>query len=169
MDIRPAQPADIREVSALYVANHRETYCGLLSQAYIDSLTEDYGIRKWSAYLAQEKNRIWVAREGGVFLGFAAATEDAELENTWYLDSLHVSPTARGKGVGTALLRTVGLWASERGYAAMSICIVRGNDRAGDLYHALGAEHLTYFEDDFCGTASHSEKLVWRSLAAFGP
>lgn len=169
MDIRPAQPADIREIGALYVANHRETYRGLLSPAYIDSLTEDYGIQKWSTYLLPEKNRLWVARENGVFLGFAAATEDAELENTWYLDSLHVSPAARGKGAGTALLRAVGRWALENGYAAMSVCIVRGNDRAGDLYRSLGAEHLKYFEDDFCGTVSQSEKLIWHSLAVFAP
>ena len=134
MDIRPAQPADIREIGALYVANHRETYRGLLSPAYIDSLTEE-----------------------------------ADRDNTRYLDSLHVSPAARGKGVGTALLRAVGRRALENGYAAMSVCIVRGNDRAGDLYRSLGAEHLKYFEDDFCGTVSQSEKLIWHSLAVFAP
>ena len=48
----------------------------------------------------------------------------------------------------------------------MSVCIVRGNDGARRLYEKLGAVHLVYFEDDFCGTVSHSEKLIWRDLDA---
>ena len=46
----------------------------------------------------------------------------------------------------------------------MSVCIVRGNERAGDLYRRLGAVHFLYFEDSFGDERFASEKLVWETL-----
>lgn len=165
MEIRFARAEELAQIAALYVENHKSTYRGLLSDAYLSGLTPEYGVAKWSAYLADSENAVWIACEGEVFLGFAAGRPDLELENTWYLDSLHVASCARGKGVGTALIRTAGRHGVSQGFCSMSVCIVRGNDAAGAVYQKLGAEHFSYFEDDFCGTVSHSEKLLWRDLA----
>ena len=49
------------------------------------------------------------------------------------------------------------------GYEKMSICIVKGNDNAGNLYRKLGARHYK----DFTGKMSHSEKLLWDDLSVF--
>ena len=46
----------------------------------------------------------------------------------------------------------------------MSICIVRGNERAGKLYRRLGAVHYRYFEDAFGAERFASEKLLWETL-----
>ena len=161
--------AGVENIENLYVGRSTPSepaicYNGLLSDAYIDQLTVAYGVQKWEAYLMAEQHKIWVAYEEDIFLGFAAGMQDQELENIWYLDSLHVSADARGKGVGTALIRTIGRYAQEQGYAGMSICIVKGNDDAGNLYKKFGAKHLKDFEDDFCGTVSQSEKLLWENL-----
>ena len=166
MLIRNAQPDDLDEIAALYVHNHRETYRGLLSEVYLDALTPAYAREKWAGYLTGGK-KLWCAYEDGVFLGFVAGAEDAELPGVWYLDSLHVAPAARGRGVGSALLRTCGAYAHDAGCRGMSICIVRGIERARRLYEKLGAVHCKYFEDDFCGTVSQSEKLLWQDLRVF--
>lgn len=166
MLIRNARPDDLDKIAALYVKNHLETYRGLLSEAYLNALTPAWAREKWAGYLTGRK-KLWCAFEDGAFLGFVAGAEDAELPGVWYLDSLHVVPEARGKGVGTALLRTCGAYAKEAGYRAMSICIVRGNERARRLYEKLGAAHYKNFEDDFRGTVSQSEKLLWRDLGVF--
>ncbi len=167
MDIRFAETTDLQQIADVYINNHRSTYQGLLSDDYLKGLTVDYGVQKWKQYMQDSKRKIWAAFEGTSFLGFVAGMEDSELENTWYLDSLHVVPSARGKGVGTGLIRTIGRYALENGYAKMSICIVRGNDTAGSLYRKLGAKHLKYFEDEFGGTKSNSEKLIWEDLDIF--
>ena len=159
-----AKKEDLQKIGELYVTNHRNTYQGLLSDAYINQLTIAYGIRKWETYFMAEEHKIWAAYEKDVFLGFVAGMKDQESENIWYLDSLQVSEYARGNGVGTALIQTIGQYAQEQGYAGMSICIVKGNDTAGNLYKKLGAKHLKDFEDDFCGTVSQSEKLLWDNL-----
>ena len=164
MKIRPAESHDVARIAEVYRHNHMTTYKGLLPDTYFSNLTTDYCVEKWENYLANPANKIWVACEGEVFLGFVAGFEEAEISLTWYLDSLHVTEAARGKGVGTALIKKIGAYAKENGYTQMSINIVRGNDDARALYVKLGAEHYSCFDDDFCGAVSHSEKLLWKDL-----
>ena len=95
---------------------------------------------------------------------FAAGLPDEELPQTWYLESLHVAEAARGKGVGTALIRAAARRAGEAGFTQMSVCIVRGNERADALYRTLGAAHRKYFEDAFGTERFASEKLLWETL-----
>jgi ribosomal protein S18 acetylase RimI-like enzyme len=164
MTIRLATSEDLDSIARLYINNHRQTYAGLLSEDYLSGLTVEYALEKWGKQLQNPEARIWVACEGETFLGFAAGMPDAELEQTWYLESLHVTGAARGKGVGTALIEAVKQYAYDNGYQKMSVCIVRGNDRAAALYQRLGAEHHSFFEDDFNGTPSASEKMIWNRL-----
>lgn len=164
MTIRFAESEDLENIAQLYVHNHRQSYEGLLAEAYLSGLTAEYGMQKWGEQLRNPEARIWVAYENGTFLGFAAGMPDPEVEQTWYLESLHVTEDARRKGVGTALILAVEQYAFDHGYEKMSVCIVRGNDRAASLYQRLGAEHYSFFEDDFNGTPSSSEKLIWNKL-----
>lgn len=164
MDIIFATEENLDNIAQLYVRNHKSTYKGLLSDEYLDSLTVENAKNRWADYLRNEKNRIWVAFEDGIFLGFVASTADNEIENTWYLDSLHVNENARGKGVGTALIKTVMEYAVEKGYNSMSICVVKGNEKAKNLYAKLGAEPYKDFEDSFGKTHTNAEKLLWKNL-----
>lgn len=167
MNIRLAVTDDLNNIAEVYRYNHINTYKGLLSDKYLSNLTLDYCRDKWEKYAEDTRKRIWVAYEADIFLGFVAGMEDSQLPDTWYLDSLHVTERARGKGIGTALIKTIGKYANENNYAKMSICIVQGNDSASNLYKKLGAEHFSYFCDDFCGTVSDSEKLLWKNLKIF--
>ena len=165
LTIRPVSPADLDRIAALYVKNHQRTYRGLLPDVYFSHLTQTYAREKWSRFPEEPGAKMWAAYADGLFLGFSAGREDPELQGTWYLDSLHVTPEAQGKGVGTALIRENAAYAAGHGYSGMSVCIVRGNEKARGLYTRLGAEHDRDFEDDFCGTVSHSEKLIWKDLS----
>ena len=163
MEIRLASPADLDAVAGLYLHNHVSTYRELLPD-YVSGLSLPYCREKWAAFLNAPENRVWTAPEDGALLGFAACTPDTELSDTLYLEALHVAESARGKGVGTALIRAAAAYASAHGYRSMSVCIIRGNERAGRLYRKLGAVHFKYFEDDFHGTRTRSEKLLWETL-----
>lgn len=162
-----ATEENLDEIAELYVHNHKTTYKGLLSDEYLNSLTVESAKTRWSNYLFGNENKIWAAFDEDVFLGFAAGTEDEELKRTWYLDSLHVNEKARGKGVGTALIKAMGRYAAETGYESMSICVVKGNEKAKSLYLKLGAEPYKCFEDNFGNTATNSEKLIWKSTDLF--
>ena len=164
MTIRLATREDLPAIAALYLQNHRSAYRGLLSEDYLSGLSTDGCAEKWAAALSRAGERVWAAQEGDSLLGFAAGLPDAELPRTWYLESLHVAKTARGRGVGTALIRHAARAAAAEGCERMSVCIVRGNERAGDLYRRLGAVHFLYFEDSFGDERFASEKLVWETL-----
>ena len=167
MNIREANAEDMELIANLYVMNWKKTYVGLLPDNFLNGLTVNDGINKWQEYLTKEKHRIFVAYENENFLGFSACKEDEELKNCLYLDSLHVSESSRGKGVGTKLINKVGSYAYIKGYEHMSICIVKGNDNAKRIYEKMGAKHYKDFIDYFGDTESNSEKLIWNNLNYF--
>lgn len=163
MIIRFALEKDLDSIARLYVHNHKTTYRDLLSEEYLNSLTVESAKSRWQKYL-DENNKIWVAYESDIFLGFTAGKEDEEIKDTWYLDSLHVSENARGRGIGTELIRTMGRYAYENGYKSMSICVVKGNESAKSLYLRLGAVPYKSFEDSFGSVRTNSEKLIWNDI-----
>ncbi len=168
MIIREATEDDILNIGSLCVENWKKLLVGLLDQQYLDSLTNQDGMDIWKEHLKTKGAKIYVAYENDSFLGYAALNEDEEINDCLYLDSLHVKESARGKGIGTKLIHVVGKYAYDN-YKHMSICIVKGNDRAKKLYENLGAVHYKDFIDDFhgTGTVSQSEKLIWNKLDNF--
>ncbi len=167
MTIRFAVEKDLDSIAKLYVHNHKTTYRNLLSEDYFNSLTVEGARERWTKYSDDVKSKIWVAYDNDDFLGFCACKEDDKLKDTWYLDSLHVSEKARGRGIGTRLIETAGRYACENGYKSMSICVVKGNDKAKNLYLKLGAEFCNEFEDVFSTERTNSEKLLWSNLDLF--
>lgn len=161
MEIREASFEDIENIAKLYISNWKATYRDMLPSEYLDQLTVQYGIGKWSEFMEKEEHGIFVAYDEDDFLGFGAFSPDNEIEDCLYMDSLHICPESQGKGIGTKLTQRIREYALDNDYTKMSVCIVRGNDSARDLYLKLGAKHYSFFTDDFDGTKSSSEKLLW--------
>ena len=166
MIIRNVVKNDVENIAKLYISNWKETYKDLLSKDFLESLNEEYATNKWFKYI-EEGNSIFVVYDEEEFLGFVASKKDDDIENCWYLDSLHINRACRGKGIGTKLIKKVGQYAMHQGYEHMSICIVKGNDNAKNIYERLGAVHYKDFIDDFGGTKSNSQKLIWKDLSIF--
>ncbi|CAN5830449.1 GNAT family N-acetyltransferase [soil metagenome] len=59
-----------------------------------------------------------------------------------YLEDLYVTPAARGKGIGSALLRHLAGIALDRGCARFEWAVLDWNRPAIDLYRSIGAEAL---------------------------
>ncbi|MFV0140811.1 GNAT family N-acetyltransferase [Empedobacter falsenii] len=139
----------------------------MLPEEFLNGLNVREAGEKWKKFLKMDGHHIFVACQDNEFVGFTSCNIDREIDRCIYLDSLHITKDARGKGIGSLLLATVGKHARENGYQKMSVCIVKGNDNAGRLYQKMGAKHYKNFVDDFEGTKSQSEKLVWTDLANF--
>jgi GNAT superfamily N-acetyltransferase len=60
-----------------------------------------------------------------------------------YLEDLFVTPPARGKGVGTALLRALAKLVIERGYGRLEWAVLNWNTPAIRVYERIGAEPLS--------------------------
>ncbi|MBQ2973504.1 MAG: GNAT family N-acetyltransferase [Clostridia bacterium] len=167
MHVRYISDNDYDKIAELYVHNHRTTYRNILSEDYFKSLTVEGARERWTKYSDDANSKIWVAYDNDDFLGFCACKKDNKLEDTWYIDSLHVSEKARGRGIGTKLIETAGRYACKSGYKSMSICVVKGNDKAKNLYLRLGALPFNEFEDDFLSERTNSEKLLWNKTDVF--
>jgi len=164
MEIRNAYKNDLADIAELQISNWKQTYDGLLSPEFLSSLSADKLLDEWNEYMELPFHQIFVCADNTGFLGFAACRKDEELQNCMYLETLHVSKHARGKGIGTKLIEKVFEYTTQAGMENVSICIVCGNKNARNLYTKLGATHYKYFEDDFHGTLSNSEKLVWNHI-----
>ncbi len=71
-----------------------------------------------AARLAADELVIFVARQGGAPLGFTQlfpSFSSVSLRRLWILNDLFVAPSARGLGVGSALLTRARTWAAETG------------------------------------------------------
>ena len=101
---------------------------------------------------------FFAAREGGRWVGAAAAAHDAPGLD-WFdgrrdvavLQDIRVAPEARGRGVGAALLRAVEGWAIDRGARRMKVETQNVNAGACRFYarqgFVLGAIHRFAYPD----------------------
>ena len=165
--IRKADAEDVYTAAKINYENWMKTYQDILPEAFLAELTVEKMEQDLKNYLLEGKKGLLVCCEGTKILGFASYEEDKEIEDCRYLASLHVISEARGQGIGTKLIRKVGSLSRRENYGHLSICILVENQRAGSLYRKLGAEHYQYFQDDFHGVATNSEKLWWKNLEMF--
>ncbi len=92
---------------------------------------------RWRSRLSIPGSHNVVAMLDDQPVGMASGipTEDDEVVE---LISMWVSPTARGRGVGDALLREVERWARYVGARVVRLDVADGNDAASGLYQRYG-------------------------------
>ncbi|XP_004468801.1 thialysine N-epsilon-acetyltransferase isoform X2 [Dasypus novemcinctus] len=71
--------------------------------------------------------------------------------STWkgrnvYLEDIYVKPEYRGQGIGTKIIKKVAEVALDKGCSQFRLAVLDWNQRAMDLYKALGAQDLTEAE-----------------------
>jgi ribosomal protein S18 acetylase RimI-like enzyme len=164
MNLGLATVADADEIAAVKVTGWRTTYAGWVPEAVLapfldlaaqaDAFTTD---------LARPPNFAVVARDGRV-LGFATcllAERDEPL-----LDSLHVLPEARGRGVGSALLHLVAREVAARGALTLLVHVVEENTRTRALYERLGARYVATEPAAWAPGVVREAVYRWDDLAA---
>ncbi len=159
--IRLATADDIEQIAKLYIKSWNRTYKGMLRQEYLDSLTIEGVSKRWSEYILEPDHGIFVAELCSQVLGFGAFKPYHRIDDCIYIESLHVEPMYQGKGIGSALIKSIYEVGKAQGYGQMAVCLVKGNDNARALYTKLGAVHYKDKVDDFTGEISYSEILTW--------
>lgn len=119
-------------------------WCGLWAQYlayYKVDLAPEVTANTWArAYDPKSPMRIRLAVEGDTVLGFAVHLHHP---STWvigedcYLEDLFVSPDARGKGVGRALIADLQALAKANGWQRLYWHTEEGNATARRLYDSI--------------------------------
>ncbi len=163
--IRKAKENDIETISKIYVDSRRRTYKNILPNDYLNSLTYAQAEKKWTEYLENNNNVIFVHLDDtGTITSLSASKPYKHIKKCFYLDSLHVSPEFQSKGVGKSLIIKTAEFALENGYDSMSISFLRGNDKAEKIYQYLGAVYLNDIITYFDNTSAMSTVLIWKDL-----
>ena len=101
MNIRRAQRSDLSTIAAIHAESWADAYAGVLPQKYLaDQMSEDLQ-HHWSQVKIKPRDVVLVAEKEGV-IGFIAVW----CRQDPFIDNLHVKPTSRSRGIGTALMRS---------------------------------------------------------------
>ncbi|TNF57830.1 MAG: GNAT family N-acetyltransferase [Rhodobacteraceae bacterium] len=163
MEIRPVQPADLAEACALHMANWRQDYAEDLGAQALGAAVET----RMAAYWAQvpEGHMALVARgQGDVFLGFIRI--DPGHEEGPYVDSLHVMPAARSRGVGAALMAAGAARLLAAGHDRLWLKVMDRNLRGRAFYRRLGGVESAAFDDALLGRTVRARAFRWDGLGA---
>ena len=128
MNIRVALPDDVPAVEALFAEMLRSIYPGQEPEPYEKGCLDKF---------FGGADRIYIAEIND----YPAAYISVEVYDEYiYLDDFCVSAKYRGKGLGTALVRTAEKYAEDKNAPAAVLHVEKSNEGAYRLYKRLGYE-----------------------------
>jgi len=134
MNVRTAT-SDDREVVLELAAEFHE-FAGYSFDASVQQAVEELAARhRWGVILLADQNDQSVGY-GAVCYGFSVEFGGRDA----FIDELYVRPSARGRGVGRALLEEMIGHCRVLGIRAVHLEVDHGNDQAAALYERLGFE-----------------------------
>jgi ribosomal protein S18 acetylase RimI-like enzyme len=143
----PAGPSDAEDLARVHVASWRETYRGLLADAFLARMSEPGFTRRFRRALTNPAGGITLAaadRYGlvGYAQGGPSRRDTASLANGGEAEiaTLYVLRQAQGQGLGQRLMTETARALAANGAASLMISVLRDNIRARGFYEHLGGE-----------------------------
>ena len=138
----PAGPSDAEDLARVHVASWRETYRGLLADAFLARMSEPGFSRRFRRALNDPGDAVTLAaadRYGLVGYAQGAASRrgvpgEAEIQ------TLYVLRQAQGEGLGQRLMTETARALAAQGSTSLMISVLRDNIRARGFYEHLGGE-----------------------------
>jgi ribosomal protein S18 acetylase RimI-like enzyme len=160
MIIRHARPEDFERIAEIQIKSWRDVYAGVLSRQYLEHEIEDDLKRHWLEMELQPEDMVLVAEDNGI-LGFILVwcRPDA------YIEHLHVTPSARGRGIGAELLREAARLLLAKGRRSVYLWVVEANPRALKFYERMGGAPTTRQTNQLHGNSTKVIKVEWPELS----
>ena len=143
----PAGPSDAEELARVHVASWRETYRGLLADAFLARMSEPGFTRRFRRTLtdpgdsvtlvgADRHGLVAYAQAGASRRGGPGLQQGGEAE----IHTIYVLRQAQGAGLGAQLMARTARALAAQGAASLMISVLRDNIRARGFYEHLGGE-----------------------------
>jgi ribosomal protein S18 acetylase RimI-like enzyme len=146
----PAGPSDAEELARVHVASWRETYRGLLADAFLARMSEPGFTRRFRRVLTNPGSSITLAagdRYGlvGYAQGGPSRRDTASPANGGEAEiaTLYVLRQAQGQGLGERLMVETARALAANGATSLMISVLRDNIRARGFYEHLAGEPET--------------------------
>ncbi|MDE2486890.1 MAG: GNAT family N-acetyltransferase [Alphaproteobacteria bacterium] len=139
--ILPAGPADAEELARVHVRAWRETYRGLLPDAYLARMSEAAFTRRFRRALTQpgpnDVTLVAASRDG--LVGYAeGGPSRAGVPDEAEIATLYLLRQAQGLRLGRRLLTAAARALAAQGAKSLAISVLRDNIRARGFYERLG-------------------------------
>ncbi|HEY3697093.1 GNAT family N-acetyltransferase [Phenylobacterium sp.] len=139
--IFPAGPADADDLARVHVASWRETYRGLLPEAYLARMSVEAHARRWRWALTHpgEEEVTLAAADRGGLVGYASGGPSRTgRPGEGEIHTLYVLRGVQGHGLGRRLARDAARALAATGARALRISVLRDNANARRFYEHLG-------------------------------
>ena len=168
--IFPAGPADAEALAAAHVTSWRETYRGLLPDAYLARMSEAAHARRFAHLLLKpgpDDVTLAAADRWGI-VGYAqGGPSRRRVEGEVEVATLYLVRSAQGRGLGARLLRDTARALAAHGARSLVISVLRDNVAARAFYEHLGGEAEPARQEPGPGGASYWEVAYrWADIGA---
>jgi ribosomal protein S18 acetylase RimI-like enzyme len=141
----PAGPSDAEELARVHVTSWRETYRGLLADAFLARMSEPGFTRRFRRALTQPGSGVTLAaadRQG--LVGYAqGGPSRRDIPGEAEIATLYVLRQAQGHGLGARLMTETARALAANGATSLMISVLRDNIRARGFYEHLAGEPET--------------------------
>jgi len=139
----PAGPADARALAETHVSSWRQTYRGLLPDAYLARMSVETHARRFAHALTHpgfDDVTLAVADRAGI-VGYAqGGPSRRRAKGEAEIATLYLVRAAQGHGLGRRLLTETARGLAARGATSLVISVLRDNVPARRFYEHLGGE-----------------------------
>ena len=137
----PPGPSDAEDLARVHVAAWRETYRGLLPDAYLATMSEPAHARRFARGLrtpGPDDVTLAVADRHGI-VGYAAGGPSrTRIAGEAEIATLYLLRRAQGQGLGARLMADMARAMAARGARSLTISVLRDNIPARGFYEHLG-------------------------------
>ena len=144
MHYRVADFNDLEGLAKLHAESWRESYRGIFPNNFLDNDVWIERKESWTNRLSSPKKNqyVLVAIDNKEICGFICAFGNESSQWGTFIDNLHVSKSAQGKGIGKQLMFLTAKWADENfQHKGVYLEVLEDNSSARSFYHRLGAKH----------------------------
>jgi len=168
--IRPASASDAEAIARVRVDSWRETYRGMIPQAYLDAMKLEESRALWEKVLSAGSSAVsvFVAEHGAEIVGFGSGNMLAQPKHGFEaeLSAVYVRREFQRAGVGRRLVaETAGaLSQGARGASGLIVWVIAGNKGARAFFERMGAELVVEQAFQWDGMDLVEAGYGWRTL-----
>jgi len=169
--LTPAGPGDALALAQVHVRAWRETYPGMLPQAYLDHMSPQAHAGRW-AWRLMHSTEVTLAAEGPDGLAGYASGDTPRLGGGVSADAeittLYVLRRAQREGVGRRLLTGMARTLAAQGATSLVIWVLRDNLLARGFYEAMGGALAGERMERVGGWSVPSVAYRWADIGVVG-
>jgi len=168
--LRPAHAGDAQAIARVRVDSWRETYRGMIPQAYLDAMQLETSRAMWEKVLTAGSSAVgvFVAELGAEIVGFSSGNRLAAPKHGFdsELSAIYIRREFQHAGVGRRLVAQIALSQRALGATGLIVWVIAGNKAARAFYERLGAELVIEQAFQWDGMDLMEAGYGWRNLDA---